>query len=510
MKRMPIMIRKDISSREDFTETDKVLAQKYSTDFSIPLEVADVVAKRFPEYQEAKAFLFPDVSSLHAPAAIPDMEAAAANVIKSLNRKEGILIYSHDDVDGYSSAAIMYRTLKDLCSTCESIYVYPLIREKDGYILNEEVLREYKRKGVKLLITVDFGISSEQNFRIAKKEGLKLVVCDHHETCSTDFIVPAVDPKRPDSNYPFRELAGVGVTFKFAQFLYQRIFGLTPEEFYKLKREFFPLVMMGTISDRVLLRGENRIFCTHGLRIFNSINKPWIDYFRKDSKLSIAHIVAEIIPTIASAAYCDPNYGVGILVSDDCDYVAKTLAKLKTVTRGRRQNVELLYKNAVAAAKFFPRVIISVIPFSKQHYLGAVAARLKGYYNRTTVVIGIKNDRCFGELRSSDVDLFKMLCHFKQYFLDFGGHRRAAGFTMVRHNLDVLVEKTKEYVSKCNEFSENGDSSSIDQPEAFVNKSDINILTSLAPFGEGNPAPILTDGVSIYTIDNRFVVRNRG
>lgn len=504
------MTRKDISSREDFTETDKILAQKYAADFSIPLEVADVVAKRFPEYQEAKAFLFPDVNSLHTPAAIPDMEAAADKVIESLDRREGILIYSHDDVDGYSSAAIMYRALKDFCRTGELVYVYPLIREKDGYILNGEVLREYKRKGVKLLITVDFGISSEQNFRTAEEAGLELVVCDHHETFSSDFAIPAVDPKRPDSHYPFRDLAGVGVTFKFAQFLYQRIFDLAPEEFYRLKKEFFPLVMLGTISDRVLLRGENRIFCTHGLQMFNSIHEPWIDQFRKDNKLSIAHVVSEIIPTVASASYCDPNDGVGILVSDDSEYVSKTMAKLKTVTSERRQNVELLFKNAVAAAKFFPRVIISVIPFSKQHYLGSVAARLKGYYNRTTLVIGIKGDRCFGELRSNDVDLFNMLYHLKEYFLDFGGHRRAAGFTMMRPNLDVLVEKIRQYVSNFDEILEHGDPSAGDSPEAFVNKSDIRVLASLAPFGEGNPAPILTDGVSIYTIDNRFVIRNRG
>ena len=108
------------------------------------------------------------------------------------------------------------------------------------------------------------------------------------------------------------------------------------------------------------------------------------------------------------------------------------------------------------------------------------------------------------------MDLFKMLYHLKQYFLDFGGHRRAAGFTMMRPNLDVLVEKMRQYVSNFNDIIENGDSSAGDFPEAFVNKSDISILTSLAPFGEGNPAPILTDGVSIYTIDNRFVIRNRG
>jgi len=501
------MRNKDMPSRENFVDTDKVLARKYAADFSIPLELAHIVAKRFPKYKEAKAFLFPDVNYLLNPSTIPDIESAADEIIASINKKEGILIYSHDDVDGFTSAAIMYKTLKDIYRTDEElIFVYPLVREKDGYILNGEVLQEYKQKGVKLVITVDFGISSEHNFRVAEDLELKLIVCDHHETCSTDFATPTVDPKRPDSRYPFPYLAGAGVSFKFAQFLYQRILRLTANEFFRLKTEFFPLVMIGTISDRVLLCGENRIFCTHGLQIFNRINEPWINHFREERQVSVANIVSEVIPTIASAAHCDPNYGVGILVSDDSDYIAETVAKLRAVTVERRQNVELLFKNALAAAKIFPNVIISVIPFSKQHYLGAVAARLRSYYKRTTVVIGIRDDKCFGELRSDDIDLFKMLYHLKQYFLDFGGHRRAAGFTMLRQSLDICVDKTIQYTSERNAVLGNRASSSKDLPEAFLNKSDINILKSLAPFGEGNPAPLLTDGVNIYTIDNRFFI----
>lgn len=501
------MTNRDTSGRDNYIDTDSVLAQKYAADFSIPLELAYIVAKRFPKYNDAKAFLFPDVDYLFDPATIPDIESAADQIVASINRKEGILIYSHDDVDGFTSAAIMYKTLKDIYRTDQQlIFVYPLVREKDGYILNGEVLREYRQRGVGLVITVDFGISSEHNFRVAEDLGLKLIVCDHHETCSSAFTTPVVDPKRPDSRYPFRELAGAGVSFKFAQFLYQRIFHLTASEFFKLKMEFFPLVMMGTISDRVLSRGENRIFCTHGLELCNRIDEPWINHFRGGRQLSIANIVSEIIPTIASAAYCDPNYGVGILVNDDSDYIAETAAKLRMVTVERRQNVESLFKDALAAAKIFPNVVISIIPFSKQHYLGAVAARLRNYYKRTTVVIGIKDDKCFGELRSDEIDLFKTLYHFRQFFLDFGGHRRAAGFTMLRQSLDIYVNKTVEYLSEHNEFLFNRIRSPQYLPEAFLDKSDINILKSLAPFGEGNPAPLLTDGVNVYTIDNRFFI----
>ncbi len=493
------------------TSVDKILVQKYAADFSIPIELAHIVARRYPEYNEAKAFLFPDVKHLHDPETMPDIKTATDGIIESLNKKEGILIYCHDDTDGYTSASILYKTLKDLCRTDdELVFVYPIHREKDGYIINAEVLKDYKKKGVKLVITADFGISSEQNFRIVKEEGLKLVVCDHHEIKSTDFSVPAVDPKRPDSKYPFRELAGAGVSFKLAQSLYQKKFNLKPDEFYSLKKDFFPLVMIGTISDRVILRGENRIFCSHGLQVYNHINESWIRYFRKGDQFNIAQITEEIIPIIASAALCDPNYGTGILISNDDTYVAETIAKLKKVTIERRRSVELLFRDAVAAAKIYPRVIVAIIPFIKQHYLGSVSARLKTSYKRTSAVIGIKNDRCFGELRSNDIDLYRMLHYFQRYFLDYGGHRKAAGFTMIQQNLDRFVDEVVKYVSNCDEVISNEDLTADGVPEVFLNKSDINILMPLAPFGEGNPAPMLTDGIDIYTIDNKFTIRERG
>ncbi len=505
MKRFQRMILQQMIRRENLTNIDRVLAQKYASDFSIPIELAQIVAKRFPKYSEARVFLFPEVKYFYNPETIPDIELATDEILKSLNKREGILIYCHDDPDGYTSAAIMYKTLNDLRrADNESIFVYPVIREKDGYILNPDVLRDYKQKGVNLIVTVDFGISSGENFRIAKDQGLKLVVCDHHEIKSTNFSVPAVDPKRPDSKYPFRELAGVGVSFKLAQSLYQKAFNLNPDEFYNLKKEFFPLVLVGTISDRVVLREENRIFCYHGIQIFNRIDTPWIRYFRKGGEIGITRITGEIIPTISSAAYIKPKYGVDILLSQDENYVFDTIAKLKGIITKRRQGAELLFKETLSAANIFPKLVVSIIPYSGERYLGAVSARLRDYYKRTSTVIGIKNGKCYGELRSNDIDLYEMLHSFRQFFLDFGGHRKAAGFTMLQQNLDRFVDGVQIYISDCEEAISNEQSVSNNLPVAFLDKSNVNILKPLTPFGEGNPPPVLTDGVSVYTIDNRF------
>ena len=311
-------------SAEKYAVVDKVLAQRYALDFAIPYELANILVARFPSYSEAEEFLFPNISNLYDPWSIPDMAKAVDDIIVSVKGNESILVYCHDDIDGYTSGTIMYKTLVDLTrGQDERIFLYPVVREKDGYILNPDVLKRYQEQGVKLLITVDFGISSLENFRIVSELGLKLVVCDHHETNLSDFPGPAVDPKRPDSRYPFRELAGVGVSFKLAQCLYQRVLSLSSREFYSLRRDFFPLLMLGTISDRVILLGENRIFSVHGLAVLNKLDEPWIKYFRKDKDVKTSMITREIIPTIGSAAYVDPKLGVEVFLNRDFERVSE-------------------------------------------------------------------------------------------------------------------------------------------------------------------------------------------
>lgn len=490
---------------------NSLLAQKYASDFSIALEIAQIVANRFPNYEDARAYLFPELRHLHDPRSMPDMQDATETIAQALKKKERILIYSHDDIDGYTSAVIMYRTLRDLYrSEEESVFVYPIIREKDGYIVNAEVLKTYRQKGVRHVVTVDFGVSSDENFRIVKETGLNLVVCDHHETAATDFPVPAIDPKRPDSHYPFRELAGVGVSFKLAQSLYQHVFKLTADEFYNLKKDFFPLVMMGTISDRVMLQGENRTFCTHGLRVLQGLQEAWARHFQQEGECSFGRVSSTIIPIIASAAYIDPNLGIHVLMSDDEQHVTSTIIQLRSITTERRREVGLHFKEAIAAAKVYPKIVVSVIPFSRQHYLGSVAARLRDRYNRTSAVIGIKDGRCFGEFRSNDVHLYKMLSHLQRFFLDFGGHPRAAGFTMNQDNLDSVVAGVVEYVSTCTDVLTVDAHKVPRQPEAQVNRADVHMLQALIPFGEGNPPPLLTDGTSLYTVDNDLHVIEKG
>ena len=485
---------------------DKMLIEKYASDFSIPRELAEIVARRYPEYSEAQKYLFPSLQYLHDPSLMPDIKVAVEEIMATVKKGDGILIYTHDDVDGYTSAAIVHKALNDITRGSDSVYVYPIVREKDGYILNPEVLRSYQAKGVRLLVTVDFGISNDENFRIAEKQGLRAIICDHHETTLTSFPLPAVNPKRPDSNYPFRELAGVGVAFKLVQYLYQQFFGVDGDEFYSLKKAFFSIVCIGTFSDRVMLRDENRIFTTYGMQLLNEIDEAWALCLRQSGPVDINRMLREVIPTLGSAAYIDPRLGVEFFIEKDLGRVVACYNTLRETDQQRRQAIDTLFSDVVSSAEVTPKLVLSVIPLSKQHYLGSVAARLRDYYKRNAVIIGVKDDRCVGELRSCGLDLYELLSEFRDMFIDFGGHKKAAGFSMKSANLDQLLEKIKRYVSQQGSDAEHGCEAPDAAAETRLRRADVGILHRLAPFGEGNPAPVLTDGVSRYTIDNTMKV----
>jgi single-stranded-DNA-specific exonuclease len=483
-------------------------SQEYSAAFNIPEELASIIARRFPLFSEAESFLFPNTNQLHDPSLIPDMEAAVECITAACVHKEGVLVYCHDDPDGYTSGVLMYTALRDCAPDRNQIYIYPMQREKDGYILNPAVLQEYRKKDVGLVVTCDFGISSVENFRIAEAEEMKLVVCDHHEIYTEEFSAPAVDPKRPDSQYPFLDMAGVGVVFKLAQKLYQRVFKLTGEEFYRLKKEFFALTLIGTISDRVTLLDENRVLCKEGLSLINKLDAPWVQEFKKDGDIDVSKLISVIIPTLGSASYHDPQYAIRLLTSDDQDEVRDIVQTLQEVTVQRRQGIAELFKEACLAAKIYPDVVISVIPFSRQHYLGSVAARMKDTYGKTIILVGLKHDRCHGELRSPDIDLSLMLNKLSRYFSDFGGHRKAAGFTMSPHNLEEFITAVIDYTKEGARSTHTTDKTDA-EPEAYVPRDRVRILKPMLPFGEGNPPPLLTDSTSVYTIDNAFRIIER-
>jgi len=483
-----------------------LLARKYAEDFSVPYELALIIAQRFPEYQKAKQFVFPDLAQLHDPATIPDIDPACAVIMEAVQRREMILIYCHDDADGYTAAALLYKTLGDLYrgSFQDRVYIYPLNREKDGYIINPDVLRTYRDQGVGLVITADFGISTSDNIRNTLALGMKLVICDHHETGAADFPVPVVDPKRPDSKYPFRELAGAGVSFKLCQYLYDKMLGLTAPEFYASKPEYLAIAMIGTIADRVNMTGENRVLCHAGLNAVNRINASWAECLRGD-RFDFPAICTVILPMLASAATGDPITGITLFTNQTAAETGTIATKLRAGEDARHATIDRIFDDALAAAKFYPGIVISVLPATGVHYLGAVSARLRDHSRRVSCVISLRDNKGFGELRTTGLNLYQMLHELRSCFIDFGGHARAAGFSMHADMLDAFIEKSDRYTN-----AHSGEPVIPKLPVLTIDKPQVGLLMPLLPFGEDNPAPLLTDGIDMYTIDNRLKIIYQG
>lgn len=481
--------------------------EKYAADFRLPMEIAQILAGRFPVYEEASLFLHAGLDHLHEPVLLPDIDRASDTLCDAVRSGRKILIYGHDDPDGFTAAAIVYKTLIDITpSGSEQVNFYTINRETDGYIINADVLKQYRQAGAEVVVTVDFGVSNLQNYQIPAGLGFDFIVCDHHESVQTRFLAPTIDPKRPDSRYPYRHLAGVGVAMKLCQALYERVFHLTAREFYSLKKEFFILTLIGTVADRAPMNGENRILCRYGLCYLDQVNQPWLDGFRYDGDITLSRICTDIIPTLVSAAYLDPSLGVKLLTAPDFSTARKIINRLRLATEMRRREIEDLFPHASEAAKIFNHLVVSVLPMTKIHYQGPLATRLKDYYQKNTALIGIRGEVSHGEMRSAGLDLYDMLHDLENLFSDYGGHTMAAGFTMPTRNLDSFIKQANRYT----EFHQATPAQSMLIPEAVLDKSRISIMSPLMPFGEGNPAPILTDGKELYTIDNRMNIINKG
>ncbi|MEO0156421.1 MAG: DHHA1 domain-containing protein [candidate division WOR-3 bacterium] len=180
---------------------------------------------------------------------------------------------------------------------------------------------------------------------------------------------------------------------------------------------------------------------------------------------------------------------------------------MKSIENARKENIEYLFQIALNVAKVYPNIVISVIPYeainekqkTKINNLGAVVSKLRDNFHKTAVAMIIKEGKCYAELRSYDINLFEFLNRSKELFIDFGGHRRAAGFSMFEKFLDKFVDYATKMLPE--PTIENKKKM---EPEAIIDKSKIKLLEPLLPFGEGNPSPLLTDGIDLYTIDNRL------
>jgi single-stranded-DNA-specific exonuclease len=470
--------------------------------------VADILAKRgYSQVEEAIEFLRPTLLNLPSPFCFHDMSKVIERLSLASKQKEKVLVYGDYDVDGVTSTSLLYKVLSALGIKAVS---YIPNRQDEGYGLNYKTIERAAKAGVSVLITVDCGITAVAEAALARTLNIDVIITDHHEPSE---VLPdafaILNPKVKDSGYPFRDLAGVGVAFKLVQALLHSL-GNSKVGIHS-EYELLDLVALGTIADLVPLVGENRILVHHGLLQMEKTLNIGLGALLQECGLrgkplkagQIAFIVA---PRINAAGRLDSaRAGLELFLTQDLER-AFELARLLTQENHLRQEIEkeiLAEAISMVEQKPLPRVI--VLSSNQWHYgvIGIVASRLVERYYRPVFLIAEEGKEAKGSARGISgypvLDQLKTQAHL---LIKYGGHRAAAGFSILTDNIEMFRAGLNKQASAFAEtlFQEE---LKIDHQVSLheVTGDLLRELEQMAPFGFGNPRPILSClGVPVYSI----------
>ncbi len=477
-----------------------------------------LVQRGIDTVEKANKFFNPQLSDLHDPFLMKDMERAVERIERAVANNEMIMVYGDYDVDGTTAVALVYKFLRQIGH--KNLVFYIPDRYNDGYGISVKGIDFAARKGVTLAIALDCGIKAVEKVVYAKEKGVDFIICDHH--LPADEIPSAVavlDPKRNDCNYPFNELSGCGVGFKLVQ-AYAQKHGIPFKEIEHL----LDLLVVSIASDIVPLTGENRILAYYGLERLNRMPSSGLLSIIKicgldRQAITIDDIVFKIGPRINAAGRmrmdendenAAPSGGfaaVELLVEGNerqarefCDVIDSYNQDRKNIDRSVTQEAHDYIesnphlKNRKCTVIYNPKWMKGIV--------GIVASRLIETYYRPTVVLTMSDGFVTGSARSvPGFDLYQAVESCSDLLENFGGHMYAAGLTMRPENVEAFKERFNDYVEK-----------HID-PQILVPQVDVDSellfsditpafhrqLNSFQPFGPGNTAPVFaTYGASAH------------
>lgn len=454
--------------------------------------------KQIQTVEQLHDFLYPSLEHLHDPFLFYDMEKAVERVHQAVLEGEKILIYGDYDADGITSTTIMKEALEVLGAEVET---YLPNRFTDGYGPNERVYIEKINQGIQLIITVDNGVSGHSALAKAQELGIDVIVTDHHELPE---ILPEayaiIHPRHPQGNYPFGDLAGVGVAFKFICALLEEVVV-----------EALDLVAIGTIADLVSLTDENRVLVSLGLQTMKQTQRIGLQELLTVSQaihtdITDTTVGFSLAPRLnALGRLSDPNEAVTLLSTFD-EQQAKQLAQaIDEWNTKRKVLVEEVLTQALQQVDEVNQVHVLVGEDWHEGILGIVAGRISQQTGKPTIVLTKKNEQLVkGSGRSiSQVDLFEALSQVRERFESFGGHHSAVGLTFPIAELANIQAHLNEYVLMQEVDLTKGLPLEI-AAELKIEQATVDFITALkklAPFGMGNRMPkFLFSDVKIETV----------
>ena len=474
---------------------------EYLRSAGISALVAQLLYNRKIASDQINSFLFDSQQFQNDPFLLPDIHLAVNRIHRALSNKEKIAVYGDFDADGVTATAIVVEGLNALGS--EAIPYIPH-RLHEGYGLNMTAIKNLWEEGVRLIITVDCGISAIKEVNEAKELGMDIIITDHH-TPASDLpqAIAVIDPKRSDSQYPFPHLAGAGIAFKLVQAL------LHKDKNADVTNKLLDLVALGTIPDMVPLTGENRYLVKKGLEALNNTQRIGVKKMigiatLKPDKISEGDVAWALGPRLNAAGrigHATNSYRLLTTVSGE-----EAVLLAKELEEGNEERQALTRKATDMAEKRLAGKSGQVLLIDGDEsyppgVIGLVAGKLAAKYYRPTIILTLEPEICRGSARSiPEFNIVTALQQCQDLLINCGGHPMAAGFMVTRENLSQVKRRLTDMAVSQLAHLDLMPRLIIDAeiPLTCFAGETLNLIRQMAPFGQGNPSPtFLSRGVEV-------------
>ena len=484
--------------------------------------------------EEIEKFLYGKREDMYPPFLLADMDQAVEVLLEAIASKEQIRIIGDYDIDGVCSTHILRRGLRFLGADVDTAIPH---RVKDGYGINEQLVRDAAKAGVRLLITCDNGIAAAEQIATAYELGMRVIVTDHHEVPYENgpdgekrYLLPkaeaVVDPKRADCAYPFSGICGAVVAYKVIEALFQQAkeerHMAAPQEqtegYDEVLDELFEFAAFATVGDVMELRDENRIIVKHGLERMRHSKNPGLRALMQvngleGAALSAYHIGFVLGPCLNASGRLDTaERALALLEETDENEAVRLAGELKRLNDSRK---DMTAKNVDEACALLERksclddVLIVYLPDCHESLAGIVAGRIREKYGHPVFVLTRGEEGVKGSGRSIEAyDMYAHMTECKELFLKFGGHKMAAGLSMKEEDVEEFRKRMNENSGLAASDFEERVHIDVPMPFSYVTMELVEELSLLEPFGNGNPKPLFAEKNMTF-LTGRIMGKNR-
>ena len=496
--------------------------QKIGSEFGIDPVIARLIRNRdIQDMKEIRSYLYGTLAEIPSPWKMKDMERAVQILQKKITQKKKIRIIGDYDIDGVTATCILLKGLKRLNANVDT---YIPDRVKDGYGMHEQLIDKALEDGIDTILTCDNGIAAAAEIEYAKKEGLTMIVTDHHDIPFRDtedgriWIIPKADavvnPKQNDCLYPNKNICGAVVAWKLIWALYERL-GIDSDEIW----DFLELAAIATVGDVMDLQGENRIIVKEGLKKLSSTSFEGLKALicvnnLEGAEITAYHVGFVIGPCINASGRLDTAArSLELLLADNMEDAMKLADDLYDLNQSRKAMTEQGKEQAIQSIEENnlgkDRVLVVYLPDCHESLAGIIAGRIREAYNKPVFVLTKGADGVKGSGRSIEAySMYEELVKCSDLLTQFGGHPMAAGLSMEEKNVELFRRRLNDNCTLTEQDLIPKIMIDVPMPISYLSKKLTEQLKVLEPFGKGNSKPLFAQK-NLRAVGIRVLGRNR-